>query len=133
MDSSGTKTSVRVTSGGGGGVSTWAGDMSRRVAPPPGWGLWLGSALKAGMGAGVRLEPDLLWRSLSVGLTCCLSLKAEEGRFTGGGRGEVGGQNHRYHLTCRPSGGRDCCSRLFPRRSSSSRAELPEVEPDRVG
>lgn len=51
----------------------WAGDISRRVAPP-----WLGSAQKAGMGAGVRLEPDLLWRSLSVGLTCCLSLKAEE-------------------------------------------------------
>ena len=42
-------------------------------------------------------------------------------------------QSDTHHLTCRPSGGRDCCSRLFPRRSSSSRAELPEVEADKVG
>lgn len=39
----------------------------------------------------------------------------------------------KYHLTCRPSGGRDCCSRVFPSRSSSSRAEFPGVEPDERG
>lgn len=33
---------------------------------------------KAGMGFGAMLEPDLLWRSLRVGLDCCLSLKAEK-------------------------------------------------------
>lgn len=81
MDSSGTKTSVRVTSGGGGGVSMCTGDISRRVAPTHGWQLRTGSVEKARMGAGVRLEPDLLWRSLRVGLICCLSLKPEEWTF----------------------------------------------------
>ena len=38
-----------------------------------------------------------------------------------------------YHLTCRPSGGRDCCSSVFPSRSSSSRAEFPGVEPEDRG
>lgn len=36
-------------------------------------------------------------------------------------------------MTCRPSGGRDCCSRVFPSRSSSSRPEFPGVEPDEGG
>lgn len=35
-----------------------------------------------------------------------------------------------YHLTCRPSGGSDCCSSVFPRRSSSSSAEFPGLEPE---
>lgn len=43
------------------------------------------------------------------------------------------GLSFKYHLTCRPSGGRDCCSRVFPRRSSSSRAEFPGVEPNERG
>lgn len=38
-----------------------------------------------------------------------------------------------YHLTCSPSGGRDCCSSVFPSRSSSSRAEFPGVDPDESG
>lgn len=38
-----------------------------------------------------------------------------------------------YHLTCRPSGGNDCCSSVFPSRSSSSRAEFPGVEPEEWG
>lgn len=32
-----------------------------------------------------------------------------------------------YHLTCRLSGGSDCCSRVFPSTSSSSRALTAEV------
>lgn len=40
---------------------------------------------------------------------------------------------YKYHLTCRPSGGRDCCISVFPSRSSSSRAEFPGVEPDERG
>lgn len=32
------------------------------------------------MGFGAMLAPDLLWRSLRVGLDCCLSLKAEKFR-----------------------------------------------------
>lgn len=38
-----------------------------------------------------------------------------------------------YHLTCSPSGGRDCCSSVFPNRSSSSSAEFPGVDPDESG
>lgn len=75
MDSRGTKTSVRVTSAGG--VLVWVGDISSSVAPMLGWELRRGSVEKAGMGFGAMLEPDLLWRSLRVGLDCCLSLKAE--------------------------------------------------------
>ena len=73
MDSRGTNTSFRVTSGAG-----WAGGVSSRVGPRLGCALRRGpgcSAQKAGMGLGVTLEPDLLWRSLRVGLACCRSLE----------------------------------------------------------
>lgn len=78
MDSSGTKTSVRVTSAEE--VSVSVGGISSNVAPRLGWELRGAdcSAAKAGIGFGVTLEPDLLWRSLRVGLNCCLSLKAEK-------------------------------------------------------
>lgn len=78
MDSRGTKTSVRVTSGvgggGGGGASAGVRDISSSVAPTLGWELWKGSEGNAGIGLGATLEPDLFWRSLRVGLDCCLSL-----------------------------------------------------------
>lgn len=32
-----------------------------------------------------------------------------------------------YHLTCRLSGGSDCCSRVFPSMSNSSRGLTAEV------
>lgn len=78
MDSSGTKTSVRVTSAEG--VSVSVGGISSNVAPRLGWELRGAgcSAAKVGIGFGVTLDPDLLWRSLRVGLDCCLSLKAEK-------------------------------------------------------
>jgi len=79
MDSSGTKTSVRVTCAGG--VSVWAGDFSSSVALRLGWELGGGagwSEVNAGMGFGGMLAPDLLWRSLRVGFDCCLSLKGEK-------------------------------------------------------
>lgn len=79
MDSSGTKTSVRVTSAGGG--SAWIGDVSNNVAPRLDWELRGGagwSEAKAGMGFGGMLAPDMLWRSLRVGLDWCLSLRPEK-------------------------------------------------------
>lgn len=106
--------------------------------------------VKAGMGFGAMLEPDLFWRSRSVGLGCCLSLREEKRSvlsamthkkiqcrqelFTGSElQNDDARLSFKYHLTCRPSGGRDCCSRVFPSRSSSSRAEFPGVEPDERG
>ena len=80
MDSSGTKTSVKVISAEG--VSVWVGDISRNVATGLGWASRRAGAgcseVKAGMGFGEMLAPDRLWRSLRVGLDCCLSLKAEK-------------------------------------------------------
>lgn len=62
------------------GLSVWVGDISSNVAPRLGWELRGagGSVEKAGMGFGATLDPDLTWRSLRVGLDCCLSLIAEK-------------------------------------------------------
>lgn len=53
--------------------------MSSNAAPRLDWEFTgaEGSAVNAGMGFGVTLDPDLVCRSLSVGLVCCLSLRAE--------------------------------------------------------
>lgn len=79
MDSKGTKTSVRETSAEE--ASVWEGDTSSSVALRLGWELGTGaggSAVKAGIGFGAMFVPVLFWRSLRVGLDCCLSLREEE-------------------------------------------------------
>lgn len=79
MDSKGTKTSVRETSAEA--ASVWEGDTSSSVALRLGWELGTGaggSAVKAGIGFGATFVPVLFWRSLRVGLDCCLSLREEE-------------------------------------------------------
>lgn len=75
MDSRGTNISARVVSAGVGSVCV--GEVSSSEAPRLGWGLRRGpggSEVKTGMRLGVMLHPDLLWRSLRVGLASCLSL-----------------------------------------------------------
>lgn len=79
MDSNGKKTSDRETSAGA--ASVWEGDISSSVAPRLDWELRRdvgGSAVNAGIGFGATFAPDLFWRSLRVGLDCCLSLTEEE-------------------------------------------------------
>lgn len=79
MDSRGTKTSVRVVSAGVGSV--WVGDVSSSEAPRLGWEFRRGpgvSEVNTGMGLGVMLKLDLLWRSRRVGLASCLSLQREK-------------------------------------------------------
>lgn len=95
-----------------------------------------------GLGAAV---PELLrfWRSLRVSRGGgCFSLwgerdgeRSEEGTETSASRSPGWGElrdrpDPAYHRTCWDSGGKDCCSRVLPRRSKSSR---PLVQAEGLG